>query len=73
VPINKQNKGDKMPKVNQKKLTKADIINTYILNYNKGNFKHMGAAYDRMNQLINNSFTSEERRESFRCKINHIN
>ena len=59
----------KMQKVNQKKMTKADVINTYILNYNKGRFKHNGAAYNRMNQLINNSFTSEERRESFRTKI----
>ena len=52
-------------------LGKGDIIKTYIEAYNRGKVKHMGAAYNRLMQLIPKYFASERARQTYINKINH--
>ena len=52
-------------------LGKGDIIKTYIKAYNEGKLKHMGAAYNRLMQLIPKYFASEKARENYLSKINN--
>ena len=69
--MNKHKQGKIKEEINMYSSKKMEVVNSYILSYNKGNLEYIGVAYKRMMKLIDVFFSSALMKSNLLNRIDH--
>ena len=69
--MDKHKQGKIKEEINMYSSKKMEVVNSYILSYNKGNLEYKGVAYKRMMKLIDVFFSSALMKSNLLNRIDH--